>query len=157
VFAPYLSATVDSNMIKGCSVALAAYGSQLSGQGPTFSDNNLNGCGAKTTDPNGTYGAYPTTDLLGFGFGDLTGTLTGNSFEHFGTGTFVTQASGGVATVTAHNNSFHNNGTGANGDTGTSVNAVNNWWGCKQGPNMGGDCDTAIRTVQFRPWLTKKP
>jgi hypothetical protein len=157
VFAPYVSVTVDSNTVKGCYVGLAAFGSQVSGQGPTFSDNDVNGSGAKTTDPTGTYGAYLTTDLLGFGFGNLTATLTDNSFEHFGTGMFVTQASGGTATVAAHNNSFHNNGAGANGDTGTSVNAENNWWGCKQGPNMGGGCDTAIGTVDFTPWLTKMP
>jgi hypothetical protein len=162
VFAPYVSATVDSNTVEGCYVGLAAFGGF--GGSATFSNNVVKGDGAKTTDPNGTYGAYLTTDLLGFGFGDLTATLTGNSFEHFGTGMFVTQTtptapgpSGGQATVMASNNSFHNNGTGANGLAGTIVNAANNWWGCKQGPNMGGGCDTAIGTVQFTPWLTKKP
>jgi hypothetical protein len=43
------------------------------------------------------------------------------------------------------------------GLAGTIVNAANNWWGCKKGPNMGGGCDTAIGTVQSTPWLTKKP
>jgi Right handed beta helix region len=164
VFAPYRSATVDSNTVMGCYVGLAAFGSQVSGQGPTFSNNDVKGSGAKTTDPTGTYGAYLTTDLLGFGFGDLNATLTGNLLEHFGTGMFVTQTSptpgqpvGGQATVTASNNSFHDNKTGANGDTGTAVDAENNWWGCKQGPNTGGGCDTAIGTVDFTPWLTKKP
>ena len=157
VFAPFVSATVDSNKVEGCYVGLAAFGSQVSGQGPTFSNNDVEGSGAKTTDPTGTYGAYLTTDLLGFGFGDLTTVLTGNSFEHFGTGMFVTQASGGTSTVTAHRNSFHDNGTGANGDAGTVVNAQNNWWGCEQGPNMGGGCDTAVGTVAYTPWLAKKP
>ena len=157
VFAPYVSATVDSNTVTGCAVGLAAFGSGASGQGPTFSNNDVNGSGAKTTDPTGTYGAYLTTDQLGNGFADLTATLTGNSFKHFGTGMFVTQASGGQATVTAHNNSFLNNGTGANGMPSTVVNATNNWWGCKQGPNLGGGCDTAIGTVAFTPWLTQQP
>ena len=164
VFAPYVSATVDANSVSGCYVGLAAFGSQVSAQGPTFSNNDVKGSGAKTTDPTGTYGAYLTTDLLSFDFGDLTATLTDNSFEHFGTGVFVTQTSptfgdpvGGQATVTASGNSFNGNKTGANGGVGTSVNAENNWWGCKQGPNMGGGCDTAIGTVDFTPWLTKKP
>jgi hypothetical protein len=158
VFAPYVSATVDSNTVKGCSVGLAAYGSQVSGQGPTFSNNTVQSDGAKTTDPNGTYGAYLTTDLLGYGFANLTVTLTGNSFENFQTGMFVTQTTGGQATVTASpNNSFHNNGTGANGGPGTVVNAQNNWWGCKKGPNMGGGCDTATGTVVYTPWLTSHP
>jgi len=165
VFAPYVSANVDSNTVKGCYVGLAAYGSQAPGQGPTFSKNTLSGTGAKTTDPNGTYGAYLTTDLLGFGFADLTATLTGNSFANFHTGVFVTQttptagdAVGGQATVTASpNNLVLRDQAGAVGGTGTVVNAPNNWWGCKNGPNKGGGCATATGTVQFTPWLTKKP
>jgi hypothetical protein len=90
--------------------------------------------------------------------------LTGNSFENFQTGMFVTQTTptlgdlaGGQATVTASpNNSFHNNGTGANGGPGTLVDARNNWWGCKTGPNMGGGCDTATGVV-YTPWLTSHP
>ena len=165
VFAPYVSATVTSNTVKGCYVGLAAYGSQVSGQGPTFSHNTLVGTGAATTDPNGTYGAYLTTDLLGFAFGDLTATLTNNSFTNFHTGMFVTQttptagqSAGGQATVTASpNNSFVRNTAGANGGPGTVVNAQNDWWGCPKGPNMGGGCNTATGTVQFTPSLTHKP
>jgi hypothetical protein len=161
VFAPYVSATVASNKVKGCYVALAAYGSQAAGQGPTFSNNTLLGSGATTTDPSGTYGAYLTTDLLGSGFGDLTTTLTGNSFEKFGTGVFVTQttpttgqSAGGQATVTASpNNLFLHDSIGANGGTGTVVNAQSNWWGCKKGPNFGGTCSAAIGTVDFTSWL----
>jgi hypothetical protein len=163
VFAPYLSATVKANTVKGCAVALAAFGSQASGQGPTFSSNRLDGTGATTTDPAGTYGAYLTTDLLGFAFGDLTVTLSSNSVQHFGTGVLVTQTkpspaqpAGGQATVTASGNSIHPNGTGANGESGTVVNAQNNWWGCKTGPNTT-HCDTAIGTVAYTPWLTAKP
>jgi len=165
VFAPYVSANVESNRISGCSVGLSAYGSAVSGQGPTFSKNFVNGTGAQTTNNAGTYGAYLTTDQLGFEHGDLTATLSGNTFLHFNTGMFVTQttptpgqSAGGQATVTASpNNSFQGNGTGANGDTGTAVNAQNDWWGCAAGPNMGGGCNTAVGTVTFTPWLTAKP
>ena len=48
VFAPYVSATVSSNKITGCAVGLAAFGSQVSGQGPTFSGNKVDGTGATT-------------------------------------------------------------------------------------------------------------
>jgi nitrous oxidase accessory protein NosD len=164
VFAPYLSANVDSNKIKGCYIGIAAFGSQVSGEGPTFSGNTVDGTGATTSDPNGTYGAYLTTDLLGFAFGDLTATLSGNSFEHSGTGVLVTQTSptegqpaGGQATVTASNNTIHANTVGANGESGTVVNAENNWWGCKQGPNASPSCDTTTGTVSYTPWLTTKP
>jgi hypothetical protein len=165
VFVPYVSATVESNKITGCSVGLAAYGSEVSGQGPTFAKNVANGTGASTTNNAGTFGAYLTTDRLGFGYGDVTATLTGNSLSHFNTGMFVTQTtptegqpSGGQATITASpGNSFYANGTGANGNTGTTVNAKEDWWGCAAGPNMGGSCNTAIGTVTFTPWLTAKP
>jgi hypothetical protein len=162
VFAPSLSATVESNRVKGCAVGFAAFGGAVAGQGPTFVGNYGNGNEASTT--GGTYGAYLTTDELGFAYGDLTATLSANKFLHYGTGLFVTQTSpspgqpaGGQATVTASaNNSFVLDGVGANGDTGTSVNAQNDWWGCVQGPNMG-HCTTAIGTVTFTPWLTEKP
>ncbi len=165
VFVPYVSPTVESNRISGCSVGLGAYGSAVSGQGPTFSANVVNGTGASTSNNGGTYGAYLTTDQLGFAFGDVTATLSGNSFSHFNTGMFVTQTTptagqpaGGQATITASaNNSFFANGTGADGNPGTTVNAQNDWWGCPKGPNMGGVCNTAIGTVQFTPWLTAKP
>ena len=165
VFVPYVSATVESNKVSGCAVGLAVYGSAVKGQGPTFSKNVVNGTGASTTNNAGTFGAYLTTDQVGFGYGDATVTLSGNAFSHFNTGLLVTQTSptpgqpaGGQANITATaNNSFYANGTGANGDTGTVVNAQNDWWGCAKGPNMGGSCNTAIGTVQFTPWLTAKP
>jgi Periplasmic copper-binding protein (NosD) len=156
VFAPYVSATVEANKVKGCYVGLAAFGSQISGQGPTFSGNKVDGTGATTTDPNGTYGAYLTTDLLGFGFGDLTVTLVGNALENSGTGILVTQASGGQATVTAHTNTIKSNGLGANGEPGTVVEAQNNWWGCKGGP-ANPPCNGVKGTVAYTPWLTTKP
>jgi hypothetical protein len=165
VFVPYVSATVESNKISGCSVGLAAYGGAVKGQGPTFSNNVVNGTGAGTTNNAGTDGAYLTTDQLGYAYGDLTATLTGNSFTHFTTGMFVTQTTptpgqeaGGQATVTAEpKNSFAYNGTGANGEPGTVVSAKEDWWGCAKGPNMGGPCNTAIGTVAFTPYLTEKP
>jgi Right handed beta helix region len=165
VFVPYVSATVEANKIKSCAVGLSAFGGAVSGQGPTFSDNVVNGLGAPTSGGAGTYGAYLTTDQLGFAYGDLTTTLEGNSFTHFNTGMLVTQTSpttgqpaGGQATVAAAgNNSFYADGTGANGETGTVVSAENDWWGCASGPNMGGHCNTAIGTVTYTPWLTSKP
>jgi len=165
VFVPYVSASVEGNRVTGCAVGLAAYGSAVSGQGPTFTSNVINGTGATTSENAGTYGAYLTTDQLGFEFGDLTATLTGNTFSHVTTGLFVTQTSptegqpaGGQATVTAKpNNSFVADGTGANGDTGTVVSAEENWWGCTTGPEGGGKCAPVQGTVTFTPWLTERP
>jgi nitrous oxidase accessory protein NosD len=163
VFVPHLSPTVKANKVTGCYIGIAAFGGAVSGQGPDFSDNKINGTGASTTDPAGSYGAYLTTDQLGFAFGDLTASLTGNTIVHTGTGVLATQTeptlgqpAGGQATIAASGNSIHANGTGANGEPGTIVNAQSNWWGCKKGPNMGA-CDTAVGTVAYTPWLTEKP
>jgi nitrous oxidase accessory protein NosD len=163
VFVPYLSPTVKANKVKGCYIGVAEFGSGVSGQGATFSENKIDGTGASTTEPGGTYGAYVTTDQLGFEFGDVTATLSGNSFMHSGTGMLITQTeptpgqpAGGQATVTASNNTIHDNGTGANGEPGTTVNAQNDWWGCPTGPNTA-KCDTAVGTVAYTPWLTAKP
>jgi len=156
VFAPYVSATVENNKVSGCAVGLAAFGSQVSGQGPTFAGNKADGTGA-TVSEGQTYGAYLTTDLLGFGFGDVTATLNVNKIEHFGTGVLVTQESGGQANVTGSSNTIKGNGTGATGEPGTSVNLEKNWWGCKEGPNNDPKCDTATGTVDYTPWLAAKP
>ena len=163
VFAPFVSATVESNSIKGCAVGVAAYGSQVSGQGPKFIKNLANGRGAAATEP--TYGAYLTTDQLGFGFGDLTVTLEGNTFTHFATGMLVTQtkptegqAAGGQATVTATPaNQFTLDSTGAYGEANTVVNAKEDWWGCASGPNHAPPCTSALGTVVFEPFLTARP
>jgi hypothetical protein len=155
VFAPYVSATVEANSVKGCAVGLAAFGASVSGQGPTFAANKVDGTGASASE-SVTYGAYITTDQLGFGFGDVTATLTGNSIKDAGIGLFVTQESGGQANVTASGNAIYKNTAGANGGTGTVVEAANNWWGCQQGP-ASAKCNSAKGTVNYTPWLTAKP
>jgi hypothetical protein len=162
VFAPFVSATVIENRVKGCAVGLAAFGSQVSEQGPKFVNNVANGKGAKATSP--TAGAYLTTDLLGFGFGDLTATLEGNTLEHYATGMLVTQTkptegpAGGQATVTAGaNNQFVLDTVGANGEEKTVVTANEDWWGCAEGPNNAPPCTSAIGTVKVESFLTAKP
>jgi nitrous oxidase accessory protein NosD len=156
VFVPYVSATVEANKVTGCAVGLAAFGGAVSGQGPSFVGNRIDGTGASASESL-TYGALLTTDQLGFGFGDVTASLSSNRLEHTSTGVLVTQPAGGQATVSGTNNIIHMNSTGANGATGTVVELQDNWWGCKQGPNNSPRCDTAVGTVNYTPWLTEKP
>jgi hypothetical protein len=162
---PYFSPTVDDNVIRGCYVGLGVYGSQAPGADPVLSKNDVSGSGATTSDPNGTYGAYLTTDMLGFGCANVQATLTGNAFQRSTTGLLVTQTTptngdspcNFQATVSAHNNAiFKTKTTGANGLTGSAFDATNNWWGCSKGPNHNG-CASATGTTTFSPWLTKKP
>lgn len=163
VFVPYLSATVNANKVTGCSVGLAVYGGAVSGEGPTFTANTVNGTGAPTT--GATYGVYLTTDQLSYEYGNMTAMLSGNTISHFDIGMFVTQSNptpgqpaGGQATVTATpNNSFLANGSGAVGEPGTKVNAKEDWWGCTAGPNHGHACQTVTGTVEYMPFLAAKP
>ncbi len=155
VFVPYVSATVASNTVKGCTVGLADYGSAVSGQGPTFTANSVEGKGAATTEGL-SYGALVTTDQLGYGFGNATATLSHNSLKGAGVGLFVTQEAGGQANVTAHENSIYRNTTGANGAAGTVVEAQSNWWGCSEGP-PSHKCNPVQGTVADVPWLASKP
>jgi nitrous oxidase accessory protein NosD len=163
VFAPYVSATVESNTIKGCSVGIAAFGSQAAGVGPKFIKNSVSGSAALSSEP--PVGAYLTTDLLGFGHGDLNVTLEGNVFVHLGTGMLVTQTkptpeteAGGQATVKASpNNSFMYDTTGAYGEEKTVVNAKEDYWGCSSGPNHPAPCMSALGTVEYEPFLVSKP
>ena len=159
-FAQYNTVTVANNNVHGCYIGLADFGSSISGATTTFTGNVVDGTNATTTDPTGTYGAYVITNLLGFGSGDATATFTNNSISNFGTGLFVSQTTtfygdtpGGNATVTASNNNITKNGVGAFGDTGTSVTASSNWWGCPAGPGSR-NCDSATGTVEYSPWLS---
>jgi nitrous oxidase accessory protein NosD len=161
VFAPYRSAAVEGNRVSGCAVGLAVFGGS-GGEGPTFSNDKVNGTGA-TVSSGETVGAYITTDQLGFAYGDVNATISGSSLLHFGTGLHVTQSEpspgqpeGGQATVTASNDSIAHDGIGAFGGPGTVVDAEGSWWGCPLGPN-NGSCDSATGTVAYTPWLTLRP
>ena len=162
VFAQYGAVTVDQNSVQGCYIGLGVFGSQVANATTTMTNNQVRGEHATTTDPSGTYGVFVVTDLLGYGAANVNAVLTGNYVAGFTTGLFVSQttsfygdAIGGQATVVAHQNSFVRNSTGANGQTGTVVTADENWWGCRQGPNSSGRCDSAIGTVTYTPWLTR--
>ncbi len=158
--------TVSNNVVRGCYVGLAVFGSALApgsatGVSTAFVGNMVSGRGAKTTDPTGTYGVYIVTDVLYYGYANASATLTGNSISGFGTGFFASQTvadpisqlgpPAGDVVVTANNNNIVRNDVGANGETGVTVDATSNWWGCSSGPGHNG-CDSATG-VSFEPWL----
>lgn len=168
VFVPYIAPVVKRNEIHGCTVGLAAFG-QGNPVTTLFKDNHLNGAGASSSDTSNSFGVIVSTDRLGFGANDVSASFTDNVLRRFNTGVYVEQhcelfgsifndcaSGGGQATATLHKNVIQHNGTGADGMPDTSVNAEHNWWGCKEGPNQPG-CDTAIGTIDFTPWLSKRP
>ena len=51
-------------------------------------------------------------------------------------------------------NRIERNDDGVRNDQSDTLNAENNYWGCKTGPNTGR-CDTTVGAVDFNPWRTK--
>ena len=51
------------------------------------------------------------------------------------------------------NHIFSNDTGGARNVTGTEMEAENNFWGCNEGPNSAGGCDSVTGNVDFDPWL----
>jgi nitrous oxidase accessory protein NosD len=167
VFLPYIDVTVRDNVVRGCTVGLAAFG-QGAPTTTLFTGNSLNGAGAPSSSPSESLGAIVSTDGLGFGATDASALFTDNVIQHFNRGVYVEQncemffsffpsdcaGGGGRATVTLYNNVINGNHTGVKGQPLTAVDARRNWWGCSRGPNQPG-CDTAIGTVVYDPWLTK--
>jgi len=185
VFIPYLDPTVKDNDVRGCAVGLAVFG-QGAPTTTVFTGNEVNGEGAQTSGKpsgkgegkghgkpggqSGGVGVLVSTDTLGFGATNVSARFSDNVIGNFNTGVYVEQncemfssafpgdcqEGGGRATATLYNNAIEGNRTGANGRPQTTVDARSNWWGCRRGPNQPG-CDTAIGTVVYTPWLTKRP
>ena len=74
-------------------------------------------------DDNGTDGSYGSVDA----------SLEGSVITGGGTGIKVT---GPLASVTSHLSRIVGNTTGVDNETGNSMDATNNWWGCNAGPGQ---------------------
>jgi len=169
VFVPYLDPIVKDNEVRGCTVALAAFG-QGAPTTTVFTGNELSGEGALSSDPSESLGVLVTTDIPGFGAANVSVRFTDNVIQHFTTGVYVEQncemfssvfprdcqGVDGRATATLYHNVFRGTRTGANGKPLTIVDAKGNWWGCRRGPSQRG-CGSVIGTVVYTPWLTKPP
>jgi len=59
------------------------------------------------------------------------------------------------AAVAAHNNNLNGEGIGLTNLGDATVDAINNWWGCAQGPNTRGCSSTQGADITFAPWLSK--
>lgn len=76
-----------------------------------------------------------------------------------GSGTYTADL--GTAS-SAGNNSLYNNGDGityfdVRNNTGTLVNALNNWWGADADPMTAGQISDVSGTTNYDPWLTSAP
>lgn len=165
VFVPYIAPTVQQNSVRTCSVGLAAFGGGAAATSPTLFKGNV----ADGSKEAGSIGALVTTDQLGYDCGSVNATFTGNAVRHYGTGFDLVQgpafpgdtcASPSTQSVTAkiNYNTVNENNTGLANASNNTIDATNNWWGCRKGPNMPG-CDTITNSgtsaTTYIPFLTR--
>ncbi len=79
-FVPYIAPTVNNNTIINCDPGLAAFG-QGAAVTPQFTNNTVTGNGS----PNSA-GIYITTDLISWGYSDVSVNFTGNTVTGFNYG-----------------------------------------------------------------------
>jgi hypothetical protein len=149
-FVPYIAPTVNDNTVTNCDVSLSAWG-QGAAVTHQFTNNNVSNTLAA-----GSVGAYITTDLISFGYTDISVNFTGNVITGFETGLYFTadQQSWNpqpyeAKTITAafHLNQISGNTVPADkGASGTYViDLENNWWGSASGP-------TGVTDMDYTPW-----
>jgi hypothetical protein len=141
---------------------------------PSDSSNNGAAGGSVYFDVNASDGTFTVTgstftgntSTLGGGaiFDESSGDSTSISGSVFTGNSAHTSVGGGVfaddAPLTISNSRFSGNsasggGTGLGSEGGSTVTAINNWWGCNGGPGASG-CDTVFAsggTASFNPWL----
>ena len=129
VFVPYAGPTVASNVVSGCSVALALFG-QGGAVTTLFSDNQLSGAGGGA----GSVGAYLTTDELGYGATPAVARLEDNTWRDFDIAVQVVQTAGQPVSVALHRNNLERSRVSAlDSNASQAIDATDNWWGCRLG------------------------
>jgi hypothetical protein len=79
------------NKVSNCDIGMAAFGERDAGNGVTFTGNEISGPGS--------FGAYITTEDLGFGPWPVTATLTKNVITDFAQGVAIVEAGGETASA----------------------------------------------------------
>lgn len=152
-FVPYTAPTINANIIEGCAVGLAHFGSRNNAQA-VFTNNEIDGAG--TT---GGAGVYISTDLTPYGSENVTTLLNNNIIAGFSDAVLVEAQTSYTATVAMENNAIEDaaNGIVQSGDGAYTIAAVHNWWGSASGPtvaaNPGGSGAVIPSGVPFSPWL----
>ncbi|QLQ06868.1 MAG: hypothetical protein HZY76_13030 [Anaerolineae bacterium] len=156
VFVPYIAPTVDKNTINDCEVGLSAWG-QGAAVTTQFTNNVVDGP-AKAA---GSVGVYITTDMISWGYSDVSVSFSGNTITDYETGLAFTADAQNWNPVTwvaktidatFLDNSIAGNTDGADkGTTGTyNLNASGNWWGSNAPATVAATVGSGI---DYTPWL----
>lgn len=156
-FVPYLAPTVNNNTVANCDVGLSAWG-QGAAVTHHFTNNTVTGNGAAES-----AGVYVTTDLISWGYTDITVDFRNNSISGFETGVYFTADQQSWNTypyeektinATFYGNSFDDNTDVMLLDTGGvyNVNASANWWDSSD-PATVKTAANGGAFVDYTPWL----
>ncbi|MBN2550422.1 MAG: right-handed parallel beta-helix repeat-containing protein, partial [Anaerolineales bacterium] len=140
VFVPYIAPTFNNNTVTNCDVGFSAWG-QGAAVTTLFTNNVLVGPSGGT----GSVGVYITTDIISWGYRDVSVLLTDNIITDFETGVYYTADpqtwnpdpwTSQTINATFTDNAIFGNTYGA--DKGTqgvyNLNMEYNWWGDLTGP-----------------------
>ena len=158
VFVPYIAPTVTENTVSDCEVGLSAWG-QGAAVNTVFSKNTVNGP-AKAA---GSVGVYITTDIISWGYRDISVTFNNNVITDYETGVYFTadqQTWNGypyeAKTINAvfTNNAIYGNTYGADkGTQGTyNLDASGNWWGDSDPADVKALVNDGV-SIDYTPWL----
>jgi len=99
----------------------------------------------------------PDPTITDCGMGSLENSrVVNNNISGNNNGVFAVGPVGQSKLDDFHHNRIAGNGVGFQNDTGLDILAINNWWGCNEGPGAPG-CDTLINNIDpafADPWLT---
>lgn len=161
-FVPYLAPVIENNTITNCAVGLSAWG-QGAPVTHQFINNTVNGPARET----GSVGVYITTDLISWGYTDISVNFTGNVITNNETGVYMTADpqswnpdpyEAKTITATFHENQIFGNTYGVDKGTGGTIinDFINNWWGSATGPlapdNPTGTGDSVVSGINYSPW-----
>lgn len=157
-FVPYLAPTVNRNTVTGCAVGLSAW-AQGAAVSPSFTNNTVIG----PSHAAGSVGVYITTDLISWGYSDISVSFQGNFITSNETGIYFTADEQSwnpepyeAKTINAVfvSNGIEDNTYGADkGTNGTyNLDASSNWWGSNVAATVksivnGGD------GIDYTPWF----
>ena len=163
-FVPYIAPVVEDNQVWACDVGLSAWG-QGAAVTHVYRNNLVITGGARP----GSVGAYITTDLISWGYSDVSVEFEGNGIGGCDTGIYLTAdpqswnpypyAAKTIDAVFFQNNISNNVIGVAKGTQGTyNADATCNYWGSATGPyhstNPLGTGNSVCDGVPFENWST---
>ncbi len=149
VFAPYIAPVVDGNTITNVDVGLTCAGAYAAVT-PQFTNNVVDGMAR----PYAT-GIYVTTQIWGYGSGNVTVNFANNSISNCADGMYLESDAGYTNAFTFFQNAMFNNSNAnvipAIGAAGTfALQFSGNWWGS----NVAATVAASIQaSADYTPWL----